>query len=144
MSIIKSLHKDFSIAAYEKGASQNNIEKLKEFSSIEVPKEYIDLVKEATEIEIGVQKKMFIRIWSPEGCIELNEAYNIQLDFPNSLAIGDDEGGKALLYMTGSQGFGLYKSDFGDPFPEDATFLASSLRELLVDGIGIEKLLYDY
>lgn len=38
----------------------------------------------------------------------MNEAYCIKDNIQNSLAIADDEGGNALIYTTGIQGFGLY------------------------------------
>ena len=37
----------------------------------------------------------------PKGCIEMNEAYDIQGFMLASLAIGDDEGGNALIYGKG-------------------------------------------
>ena len=38
----------------------------------------------------------------------MNESYEIQDYIPNSLAVGDDEGGNALIYFEGAEGFGLY------------------------------------
>ena len=92
MRIIENLHEYFTIDTKEEAANQDAIEQLKSFSTINIPEEYIEIIMYATEIEISVQKSIYIRIWSPEGYIELNEAYKIQESFPESLAIGDDEG----------------------------------------------------
>lgn len=141
MSILNELSNKFSVDVSQPPATEEEIKTLKSFSPIEVPLEYLELVRQATEIEIKVDNKMYIRIWSPLGCIEMNEAYNIQTYMPNSLAIGDDEGGRALMYVTGNEGFGLYIAGFGDLDIDDAIKIAPSLKDLLGNDIGIDKLL---
>jgi len=47
-------------------------------------------------------------------CIEMNDAYNIQVNIANSLAIADDEGGNALIYTTGWKRFWIYVIAFND------------------------------
>ena len=74
----------------------------------EVPHEYIEIIKEKTVIEIEINKKKYLRIWGAAGCMEMNEAYNIQQYISKSLAIGDDECCNALLYANGHNGFGLF------------------------------------
>ena len=69
----------------------------------------------------------------------MNESYEIQDYIPNSLAVGDDEGGNALIYFEGAEGFGLYIVGFGDLDPEEAVKVASSLNDLLIQDTGIEK-----
>ncbi|MGP3781155.1 hypothetical protein ACTWKC_12095 [Bacillus sp. 4A_MP3] len=54
----------------------------------------------------------------------MNESYEIQDYIPNSLAVGDDEGGNALIYFEGAEGFGLYIVGFGDLDPEEAVKVA--------------------
>ena len=76
----------------------------------------------------------------PEGCLEMDEAHGISDYIPGAIPIGDDEGGKALIYMTGNKGWGLYLSGFGDLDAEDAQWIASNLRELLCECVGKEKL----
>lgn len=141
MSILSEVSNMFSVDVKQPPATEEEIKTLKSFSSIEVPLEYLELVHQATEIEIKVDNKMYIRIWSPSGCIEMNESYNIQTYIPNSLAIGDDEGGRALMYITGNEGFGLYIGSFGDLDIDDAIKIAPSLQDLLVNNIGKDKLL---
>ncbi|PFC74055.1 hypothetical protein CN298_28915 [Bacillus cereus] len=71
----------------------------------------------------------------------MNAAHDIQKYIPNSLAIGDDEGGKALLYVDGKEGLGLYTVDFRDLDVEETIKIAPSLKALLIDGVGVEELL---
>ena len=92
-------------------------------------------------VEINVNDQMYIRIWGASDCIEMNEAYKVQNYLLYSLAIGDDEGGKVLLYANGKEGFGLYMVDFGDLDIEEAIKISPSLKLLLTDGVGVEKLL---
>ena len=68
---------------------------------LKVPYEFLEIIRERTEIEILVNKEKYIRIWGAVGCIEMNEAYHIQKYIPNSLAIGDDECGNVVLYANG-------------------------------------------
>lgn len=140
MSIVQNLYGRFQIAAYEPLASEEDIEKLRRFSSIPVPADYIDVVESMTEVEILLGGKKYIRIWGPTGSIEMNQVYDIQRYIPRSLAIGDDEGGSALILMTGKEGYGLYKVGFGDLGSDDAEFVSHSLQELLVRGEGWENI----
>lgn len=104
--------------------------------------EYIEIVRQVTNVEINVCNEMYIRIWDPTDCIEMNEAYYIQKYIPYSLAIGDDEGGKVLIYASGKEGFGVYLVDLGNLDIQDSIKLTVSLKLLLKNGIGIDKLLY--
>lgn len=85
-----------------------------------------------TEAEILVMGASYIRIWEAPGCMEMNDAYNIQKYIPNSLAIGDDEGGKVILYASDQNGYGLYQVGFSDLDINDAEFISPSLTELLI------------
>lgn len=87
-------------------------------------------------MEILVDGEGYIRIWGAALCLEMNEAHCIQTYLPGALAIGDDEGGGALIYTKGTQGQGLYLARFGNLVSADALFIAPSLREFLYDGIG--------
>ncbi|MBC2582757.1 SMI1/KNR4 family protein [Clostridium sp. DJ247] len=144
MSIFYELSDNFSVDAKEEPPSEEQIKELEKFSSIEIPLDYLELVREATEVEIKVKDEMYIRIWGPIDSIEMNEAHYIQEYIPNSLAIGDDEGGNVLLYVNGKKGFGLYMVGFGDLDIEDAVLVAPSLRDLLVNNIGIDVVMSGY
>jgi len=138
MYILKDLHSSLKIDANESSASLEDIAALKEFSSITVPTDYLNVIREMTEVEILINGDRYFRIWSPAGCIEMNEEYQVQSYIPESLAIGDDEGGGALILMTGKQGFGIYKVGFGDLCVEDAEFVSETLEGLLTKGLGID------
>ncbi|WFV01402.1 SMI1/KNR4 family protein [Escherichia fergusonii] len=97
------------------------------FKDITLPDEYSAFVSQMTEAEIIIMNELYIRIWGAEDCIGLNDAYHIQKYIPNPLAICDNEGGKAILYASGKDGFGLYQVGFGDLDINDAEFISSSL-----------------
>ncbi|PGD63031.1 SMI1/KNR4 family protein [Bacillus wiedmannii] len=141
MNILEKLNEAFTLEAQESPASKEAIQELQKFSSIDVPLDYLEVIQHCTNAEINVQNELYIRIWSPTDCIEMNEAHDIQKYIPNSLAIGDDEGGKALLYVDRKEGFGLYTVDFGDLDIEETIKIAPSLKALLIDGVGVEELL---
>ncbi|PGZ08171.1 1,3-beta-glucan synthase regulator [Bacillus cereus] len=141
MSILENLNAIFTLETQEPPATEETVQELKKFSSIDVPSDYIEINQCCTNAEMNVNNEIYIRIWSPLDCIEMNKAHNIHKYIPNSLAIGDDEGGRVLLYTNGKKGFGLYTVDFGDLDIEEAIKISPSLKSLLVDGIGAEKLL---
>jgi hypothetical protein len=138
MNILQNLHSSLKIDANEPAASTNDIDALNEFSTITVPVDYLNVIRDMTELEILTSSNKYLRIWSPAGCIEMNKEYQIQSYIPESLAIGDDEGGSALILMTGKQGFGIYKVGFGDLDIEDAEFVSKTLEELLTKGSGVD------
>lgn len=141
MSILKELNKNFRIEASCNASGENEIDKLIRFASIKIPNEYLELISEQTEIEINIQNQKYIRIWGADGCIEMNEAYFIQKYIPNSLAVGDDEGGNVILYAEGEKGFGIYIVAFNDLDVEEMVFIADSLEEILVSAKGIERVM---
>lgn len=141
MHILKKLNEIFVLETQEPPATKEAIQELKNFSSIDVPFDYLEVIQHSTNAEFNVNNEIYIRIWGPADCIEINEAHNIQKYIPNSLAIGDDEGGKSLLYADGNEGFGLYIVDFGDLDIEEAIKISYSLKTMLVDGMGVEELL---
>lgn len=91
------LNDKFRLDVYKPASSNDDINKMKNhFKDITIPNEYIVFVSQMTEAEILVMGESYIRIWGAPGCMEMNDAYNIQKYIPNSLAIGDDEGGKVM------------------------------------------------
>lgn len=142
MSIINGLNKNFKIDASGNASCEKEIDELIRFAAIEVPDEYLELIKEQAEIEISICNQKYIRIWSAIGCVEMNEAYHIQRYIPKSLVIGDDEEGNAILYAEGKNGFGVYMVAFNDLDIDEMTFISQTLKDLLVSASGIEKILY--
>lgn len=141
MNMFECLHRCFKIATYNEPSSENEIVALEKYASIPVPEEYKHIVRQKTEIEILVSNEKYIRIWGANGCIEMNSAYLIQKYIPFSLAIGDDEGGNAIIYATGKRGFGLYLVAFNDLDDDEMVYISPTLRNFLVDGYGIENVL---
>lgn len=141
MSIISELNKIFRIDSSCDASKENQIDELIRFSSIKVPNEYLELIKEQTELEINIQNKKYIRIWGADGCIEMNESYLIQKYIPTSLAIGDDEDGNAIIYAKGKNGFGVYAVAFNDLDVNEMIFISKSLKEILIFANGVEKLI---
>jgi len=139
-TILENMNPCFKIDAHKNSASRIDIELLKRFSKVDIPEDYLSMLTVMTEIEILVNQRSYIRIWGPVRCVELNDAYHIQKYISNSLAIGDDEGGMAFIVMTGKQGHGIYKVGFGDLDAEDAIFIAPTLYNFFVDGIGVDSI----
>lgn len=138
MSILQKMGDQFEIVASDEKSSEIDIENLKQFAAITVPEEFLTIIREQTEIEICVVGKKYIRLWGAAGCIEMNEAYGIQNYIPDSLAVGDDEGGNAVLYAHGRDGFGVYMVAFNDLDEDDMTYISDSLESFFVCGMGID------
>ena len=143
MNILKKLCDKYRIDQFSSASTTEEINKLIEFSSIEIPEDYLSLISVKTEIEINVAGEKYIRIWGADGCIEMNETYEIQKYIPNSLAIADDEGGNALIYATGAKGFALYITAFNDLDVDELKFVSNSLSDLLVFNQGINVVIND-
>ncbi|MCP1122584.1 SMI1/KNR4 family protein [Bacillus sp. 3103sda1] len=138
MSILNNLSSKYRIDASKSASNEEDIKNLIEFSKIEIPEDFLEIIGELTEIEINVDEEKYIRIWGAEGCIEMNESYAIQESIPNSLAIADDEGGNALIYATGEKGFGLYVIAFNDLDVDELKYVSDSISDLLINDTGID------
>jgi len=103
-----------------------------------IPREYVQLVSEATEIEMWHESGQYIRIWNPAGCIEMDEGYRIRQRIPGAIPIGDDGASGLLFYFDGKQGFGLYRVGYGNLDGDDAIWFAPTLTDFLTNGTGIE------
>lgn len=141
MTVLEKLSNTFLVDEIEPPATLEEIERLQKFSNIDIPLDFIELMSLGTEIEIKVKNEIYIRFWGPAGCVDMNEAYQVRKYFPNSLAIGDDEGGGALIYLLGVDGFGIYYSRFSDLDIEGAVKISSSLTEFLIENEGVDTLL---
>ncbi|WP_455919807.1 SMI1/KNR4 family protein [Priestia megaterium] len=141
MNILDNISSMYTIDAKKSPSKEEEIKALQDFSTIDVPTEFIEIIQLASDIEINVSDQMYIRIWGASGGIEMNEAYEVQKYLPNSIAIGDDEGGGALIYLQGKDGFGIYYTRFADFDIEEAVKIAPSLTELLVNNVGVNTLL---
>ena len=104
-----------------------------------LPQEFVDLVREATEIEVQHQNGQYIRIWGPLSCIEMDEGYGVRQRIPDAIPIGDDGGGQVLFYAHGGRGYGLYYVGYGNLDRDDAIWIAATLDDLLTNSNGIES-----
>lgn len=132
------MSKSFEIATSDIKSSDIAIDELIQYSKIDVPLEFLEIIKERAELEILVNNEKYIRIWGANGCIEMNDAYHIQKYIPDSLAIGDDECSNAVLYANGNNGFGVYMVSFGDLGVDQMVYIADSLEAFLVNEEGID------
>lgn len=138
MSILSKMSKSFHLAASDIKSKDNEVDELIQYSKIDVPSEYLAIIKEKTEIEILVDNEKYIRIWGANGCIEMNDAYYIQKYIPDSLAIGDDECSNIVLYADGKNGFGVYIVPLNDLGVDKLVYIADSLEAFLVNEEGID------
>ncbi|OCQ51759.1 SMI1 / KNR4 family protein [Photorhabdus australis subsp. thailandensis] len=137
-----NLNSKYRLDAYKPASKCDDINEFKKhFYGFTIPDDYVSFISQLTEAEILVLGDSYIRIWGAIGCIEMNSEYNIQRYIKNSMAIGDDEGGKVIFYANGKNGFGLYKVGFGNLDIEDAEYIAPSLTEFLINGDGAENFL---
>ena len=138
MSIFSKMSKSFELAASDVKSTDTEIDELIHYSKIDVPLEYIEIIKERTELEILVNNEKCIRIWGASGCIEMNDAYHIQKYIPDSLAIGDDECSNVVLYANGNNGFGVYMVSFGDLGVDEMIYIADSLEAFFMNEEGVD------
>lgn len=137
--MLEELNPRFRVVSKQRPASASEISELQgQFA--DVPAEYLELIREATEIELEWDDALHLRVWSPAGCIEMDEAYDISKRISGAIPVGDDGGGRVLMYMSGQVGPGLYTSGYGDLTRDDAKWIAGGLRELLTSGVGVEHL----
>lgn len=63
MSILSKMSKSFYLATSGIKSNDNEVDELIRYSKIEVPSEFLAIIKEKTEIEILVDNEKYIRIW---------------------------------------------------------------------------------
>lgn len=136
-TMLGDIDSSFTMLAKGHPASQAQIDTaVVYFGSL--PQDFIDLVREATEVELQHRNGQYVRIWGPMGCINMDEAYGIRKRIPNAIPIGDDGGGHVLFFANGKQGEGLYHVGYGNLDLDDAIWIAESLGRFLAKAVGIE------
>ena len=141
MSILDAANDLIEIASFEPGSPETDLTRLKAFSPVALPDDYCGIISEKTEVEIGLKKSVYIRIWSAKGCMEMNEAYEIQSYLPDALAFADDERCNVLLFTTGKNGKGIYRVSLSDLEPDEIVYIADSLSDFLLKGIGMDTVI---
>src|SRR5690349_6401941 len=98
---VSRINPRFKLLATEPAATAHDIALMRDrFPN--VPKEYLELVADASEIELA-RGNRYLRIWHPCGCLEMNDGYGISKRLPNGVPIGDDGGGRVILYFDGDK-----------------------------------------
>ncbi|MDP8079715.1 SMI1/KNR4 family protein [Phocoenobacter skyensis] len=136
----QNLSQSYHIYSIKIDLSEQDILLLKNHCPIILPVDYIELLSENAEIEIGVAEK-YLRFWNAAGCIEMNEAYKIQHYLPKAWAIADDGGGGVLLYIKTDEELNLYFCRLEDLDMAEATKISTSISDLLFYDIGLKTLL---
>ncbi len=138
--MINKLHRQIKILNIGPSSKLSSIDSISKDINIKIPQDYILFLQYKNDFEFSIGD-VYIRIWGADGCIELNEAYNVSKQLPNSLAIGDDGGGGLIMYLFGLEGFGLYYCRMADLDINEAVKISNGLLDLLVNGEGIDILI---
>ena len=64
MNFFDEISKKYKIFVYGDVSSIDSIKKLKDFSTIQIPEEYFEIISEKREIEINIKDRKYISIWS--------------------------------------------------------------------------------
>jgi hypothetical protein len=136
--MLKKLNPGFAILAHEPAATAKDVDKLVAHFG-DVPADYLELVQTMTEVEFEYKTGQYLRIWSPSGCQQMDEDYEIRENLPGAFPLGDD-GGALLYFHDGTQGPGIYIVDFGVLDTEGSTWVATSLSAILEEGSGMDVL----
>lgn len=135
--MLDAIDSSFKVLAKGAPATQEQIDTAVNYFG-SVPQEFIDLAREATELEFQHRNGQYVRIWGPLGCIDMDEGYGIRQRIPDAIPIGDDGGGHVLIFAHGKQGCGLYHVGYGNLDLDDAIWIADSLSSFLFSAKGIE------
>lgn len=129
--MLTTMDRRFALRASRPPASDEDIERLRAFAGAlgaELPADFVDLIREATEVEIAVEGRDSLRFWSPTRMLELNEAYEMPRLVPGAIAVGDI-GEDVLVLMAAARAPGVYRLVFADP--DELEYLARSLADLV-------------
>lgn len=141
MDILKNLNEQYEIVLSEPASSEEEIQQLIEFSEIAVPEEYLNILRQQSELSILVKNcsyECYFYINDAASCISMNKSLEMKKCIPGSLAFGYNGGGVALFYATGAKGFGVYAVSYGALDMECAVYISESLESLLVHADGID------
>lgn len=143
MNLNEDIYEGMKVDNVEGAEDISHLYKFSKEKGINIPQEYLNIVKKHSNVVIEFGEFEFVRIWGAERCVELNKAYGVQEELPESVAIADDGGDYCLIYMEGDNGYGLYYVGFGELDVVGATYVARNLRDFLVEGEGLDALIYE-
>lgn len=133
--MMNKISKSFQVLAKGPPASHDQVAAMMNYFG-SIPKEYVDLVLEATAIELEHRNGQYVRIWGPTTCMDMDEGYGIRQWIPEAFPIGDDGGGRIIFYADGNRGSGLYHVGYGALDLDEAIWIAPTLTDLLVKRPG--------
>ena len=136
--MISGLHSDFHVLSAEPPAVESDVVAIRARYQ-NIPRYLLDLYMQGTEIELRHKDGALMRIWSPAGCIEMDNAYEISKRIPGAMPFGDD-GGRVLLQCDGPQGPGIYVCGYGALDVDEVIRVAGSLQHILESEIGVTVL----
>lgn len=141
MRSISKIHPSLEVVRFEPASTLDDVKRLLRSSPTEVPGDYVEWVLVASEMEI-VDKNATccFRVWGVNGCLEMNEAYDVKGSLPGALAVGDNEAGALLVYLSNDRKPGLYRVRLGDMDADSALWIAESLDELLFEAKNVDLL----
>ncbi|MBI2837557.1 MAG: hypothetical protein HYX75_04545 [Acidobacteria bacterium] len=93
-----------------------------------LPPELAELMREASEIELSY-RGVYLRLYGPEACEEMDEAYSVSKRIPGAVTVGDNGGGEALVVMPDGA---IHRIGYGALAVDALRFVAASLEALLV------------
>lgn len=63
MNILDRISSVYTIDARKSPSKEEEIKALQDFSTIDVPTDYIEIIQLASDIEFNIGNQMYIRIW---------------------------------------------------------------------------------
>jgi hypothetical protein len=137
-TMISNFHPSVHVLTRRPGASQLDLQALlRRFPML--PLSFAELFAEATDLELSY-KGRYLRFYGPDGCVEMDEAYQISERIPGAITVGDNGGGDAIIFRSSSQQ-GLYRVPYGAMADDELIYIAPSLEHLLYNAdVSIESL----
>jgi hypothetical protein len=136
--MLSEIHQSFRVLAKRPEAAVGEITAIIERFP-RIPSDYLRLIASVTELELEHECGQYLRIWSPAGCFDQDDGYDISKRIPGAIPIGDDGGGHVIMYMEGCNGFGLYHVGYGNLDAEAAVWIAPTLTEFLTSAAGLDS-----
>jgi len=99
MSLLSRLHPRLKMVDPEPPDSEESIQELVDCSPIDIPQDFIDVMREASNEQFAVMVPgealpCYFSIWGADYCLEMNEAYQVENQLGEALAIGTNFLGK--------------------------------------------------
>lgn len=131
--MLEKLHHDVRGLARQKGASAPELAALSQRFP-DLPGAFLELFGAATDLELSY-RGTYVRFYGPDGCLEMDRAYDISRRIPGAVVVGDNGGSEAIVFMAPPPGPGLFRVGYGALDVEEFKQVASSLEALLIQAL---------